>query len=107
MKSLYKSINESLRKTDINDFEKIARWTIDYVYNEGILPYDDEHFKDYVNGDKEPDHKEIIEITINEFKRFIPTNIMSELKKYPKTSYKEKFDLAILNAMDRILHPNR
>jgi len=107
MEHLNNYVNESLRKTDIDDFEKIARWAIDYVYNEGILPYNDEHLNDYVNGDKEPNYKEVIEITINEFKKFIPTNILSEIKKYPKTSYKEDFELAILNAMDRILHPNR
>lgn len=107
MGSVLKYINESLRKTDIHDFEKIARWTIDYVYNEGILPYNDEHLIDYVNGSKEPDYKEIIDITIAEFKKFIPSKILSEIKKYPKTTYKEDFELAILNAMDRILHPNR
>lgn len=107
MESLLKYINESLRKTDIDDFEKIARRTIDYLYNEDILSYDDEHLNDYVNGSKEPDYKEVIDMTISEFKRFIPSKIMSEIKKYPKTSYKEDFELAILNAMDRILNPNR
>lgn len=107
MESIINYIGESLRKTDIDDFKKIARWTIDYVYNEGILPYDDEHLKDYVNGDKEPDYKEVIDITISEFKKFIPAKILSEINKYPKTSYKEDFELVILNAMDRILHPNR
>jgi hypothetical protein len=107
MESIMNYINESLRKTDIDDFKKVARWTIDFVYNEGILPYNDEHLNDYVNGDKEPDYKEVIDITISEFKKFIPAKILSELKKYPKTSYKDEFELAILNAMNRILHPNK
>jgi len=107
MKSIIKYINESLRKNDIDDFEKVAHSAIDYVYNEGIISYDDEHLQDYVNGSEEPNYKEIIDITISEFKKYIPAKILSEIKKYPKTSYKEDFELAILNAMDKILHPNK
>ena len=49
----------------------------------------------------------LCQFTISEFKRFIPSKILSEIKKYPKTAYKEDFELSILNAMDRILNPNR
>lgn len=103
MESLLKYINESLRKTDIDDFEDIVYSVIDYVYNEEITLYDSKHLNEYINGDKEPNYKEIVDIAINKFKKLIPAKILYEIKKYPKTSYKEDFELAILNAIDKYM----
>ena len=59
MKTLIEYLRESKQSAEDTIQEKIYSW-IDYMYNEGVVDYDDRHLVYYKDRKKEPDYKDII-----------------------------------------------
>ena len=59
MKTLIEYLRESKQSAEDTIQEKIYSW-IDYMYNEGVVDYDDRHLVYYKDRKKEPDYKDIV-----------------------------------------------
>ena len=59
MKKLIEYLRESKQSAEDTIQEKIYSW-IDYMYNEGVVDYDDRHLVYYKDRKKEPDYKDIV-----------------------------------------------
>ena len=103
MKTLKNYINESISKSDFDKFAECALSALDYYYNEGVEVYSDDNLKAYVNGDTEPNYKDVIKDIIAEMKPEIPNNIMKELNKYPNCNDKEDIEMTILKTFEKLL----
>lgn len=103
MKSLHNYITESISKQDFDKFAECALSALDYYYNEGVEVYSDDNLNAYVNGDTEPNYKDVIKDIIAEMKPQIPNNIMKELNKYPNCNDKEDIEMTILKTFEKLL----
>lgn len=80
--------------------ENCAWGVLDYFNQEGISGWDERDIKKYVNGDKEPDFKTIVDAMIGELEEYGDKDkILPILKKYDTDEWHESIDVAILCAM--------
>ena len=59
MKTLIEYLRESKQSAEDIIQGKIYSW-IDYMYNEGVIDYDDRHLVYYKDRKKDPDYKDIV-----------------------------------------------
>lgn len=92
MKNLKDVILES-----VNFFDEIIELTfnfVDYMYNEGVVAYDDEHLADIVARKAKPDYVDICNGILAEFKG-IDKRTKTELERYIKTQSSKQVENAI------------
>ena len=83
----------------IAKLEELAIDAIGYLNKEGGNEWSEKNLKDYVNGSKEPNYIDVVEILIGNCGQY--PDILKVLKEYPKTNLKEDIELATLNAMKK------
>ena len=79
----YIKINEE-QKSVFNEIIKYTDSLIDYLYNEGIVDYDDKHLVDYSKGKTKPKFKDIAKNLLNEYSKELSNTTQIVLKKYIK-----------------------
>ena len=100
-------INEE-QKTVFNEIAEYAEAWIDYMYNEGVIDYDDKHLVKY-NKDKNPNFKEIVEGILDEYSKEISQKTKQVLEKYLKEGNPKKdpfshpVEHAILAAIEKFV----
>ena len=92
-------ITESNSNKSLKALEDLAWGIIDYFNQEGVKGFEENDWVKYVNGDKDPDYKEIVDAMINELKEYgDKNNLLKILEKYPSSELKEDIELSILRA---------
>lgn len=82
--------------------ENLAIGVIDYLNQEGVIAWDERKLIKYVNGDEEPDFKDLVDCMINELEEFGDSGkvkLLPILKKYETEEWKESIEVACLRAM--------
>jgi hypothetical protein len=91
-----KDLKEILLES-VNYFDEIIDLTfnfVDYMYNEGVVAYDDEHLASIVNRKAKPDYMDICQGILSEFKG-INKKTKSELENYIKNQSSKQVENAI------------
>lgn len=96
------------KKSVFTEIMKYADGWIDYIYNEGVIDYDDQHLVDYSKGKKKPNFKEIVEGILNEYSKELDNITSIVLKKYlkdggPKDGKQSAVENAILAAIENFV----
>lgn len=91
MKDLKTYILEANKDT-FSELEKITEWVIDYLYNEGIVDYDDKHLVDYVDGEKDPDYKDILNVMLNEYSDDLSSQTKTIINNFIKDKHSKDDD---------------
>lgn len=101
-----KDIKTYILEASSQDIEKaIEEYTLgvlDYLNQEGVVAWDERKIIKYVNGDEEPDFKDLVDCMINELEEFGDkgsVKILPILKKYNTKGWKESIEVACLRAM--------
>lgn len=94
MKTLKNFLIESKTLSVFDDVIKLAYDFIDYMYNEGVVAYDDEHLADIVARKAKPDYVDICNGILSEFKD-IDKRTKTELERYIKTQSSKQVENAI------------
>ena len=82
--------------------EDCALGVIDYLNQEGVVAWDERKIIKYVNGDEEPDFKDLVDCMVNELEEFGDkgkVKLLPILKKYETKEWKESIEVACLRAM--------
>ena len=107
MKDLKEFILEE-KKSVFEEIVKYAKSWIDYMYNEGVVNYDDEHLVKY-NKEKNPDFNDIVQGILDEYKSRLNSQTKSMLEKYlkegnpSKDPFKNPIEHAILSAIEEFV----
>lgn len=91
-----KDLKEILLES-INYFDEIIDLTfnfVDYMYNEGVVAYDDKHLAAIVNRKAKPDYMDICQGILSEFKG-LSNKTKSELESYIKNQSSKQVENAI------------
>lgn len=105
MRHLNEFILNEEQKSVFNEIVKFADGWIDYMYNEGVIDYDDAHLVKY-NKEKNPNFKDIVEGILEEYSREIDSKTKQVLQKYlkegnpSKDPFKHPVEHAILSAIE-------
>lgn len=103
MKTFKEYILEVNSSKDIEKaLEDYAIGVLDYLNQEGIVAWDERKMIKYVNGDEEPDFKDLVDCMINELEEFGDkgkVKLLPILKKYETEEWKESIEVACLRAM--------
>lgn len=92
-------VNESNSSKLLKSLEDLAWGVIDYFNQEGVKDFTEDDWKKYVNGDKDPNYKEIVDAMVAELKEYgDKNNLLDTLKGYPSSDLKEDIELSILRA---------
>lgn len=100
MKNIKDYINEANNSKKIEKALEDCAWgVIDYFNQEGVKNFDEDDWKEYVNGDKDLDFTQIVDAMIYELEEYgDKNNILQILKKYDTEEWKESIEVAILRA---------
>lgn len=82
--------------------ENLAEGVLDYLNQEGVVAWDEKKMIKYVNGDEEPNFKDLVDCMINELEEFGDdgkVKLLPILKKYETEEWKESIEVACLRAM--------
>ena len=107
MKDLKEFILEE-KKSVFEEIVKYAKSWIDYMYNEGVVNYDDEHLVKY-NKEKNPDFNDIVQGILDEYKSRLNSQTKSMFEKYlkegnpSKDPFKNPIEHAILSAIEEFV----
>ena len=82
MKTIKEYLNESLNDFFAEELYNIFMSTMDYLYNEGIVEYQDDYLKAYYTGKLEINYKDFVSIALNEFGSKLPDGPRKLLNKY-------------------------
>lgn len=96
------------KKSVFTEIMKYAEGWIDYIYNEGVIDYDDQHLVDYNKGKKKPDFKEIVKGILDEYSKDLDNTTSIVLNKYlkdggPKDGKQSAVENAILAAIEKFV----
>lgn len=98
MKSLVKYLLEG----NVNIFEEINAavysW-IDYMYNEGVVDYDDAHLVEYTDKKKTPNFNDIVKGVLDEYKSKLSNTTIIVLHNYLKNGAPKDKTSAVENAI--------
>ncbi len=101
-----KNIKDYLLEDKSEDIEKAlenyALGVLDYLNQEGVVAWDEQKMIKYVNGDEEPDFKDLVDCMIDELEEFGDkgkVKLLPILKKYETAEWKESIEVACLRAM--------
>lgn len=104
MKNLNTYINEKLNDFFTDEYLNAFMGVIDYLYNEGVVDYNDDNLEAYANGDKEPDYQDIVNTSLIEYKNSMPDGPYKMLKKYPNDkSHKDDIEEIIIMAIQNYI----
>lgn len=106
MKDIKTFIKESEKKSVFNDIADYAEAWIDYMYNEGVIDYDDRHLVEYSKNKKTPDFKDIVKGILDEYSSKITEETKNVLNKYLKDKNPKKnspVEHAILAAIEKFV----
>jgi len=95
MKTLIEYLRESKQSAEDTIQEKIYSW-IDYMYNEGVVDYDDRHLVYYKDRKKEPDYKDIVKGVLSDYEDTLTAEEKSLLNS-------DKINDIILKAIDKFV----
>ena len=98
MKHLNEYIINEEQKTVFSEIVKFTDAWIDYMYNEGVIDYDDAHLVKY-NKEKNPNFKDIVEGILEEYGKEIDLKTKQVLQKYLKEGNKENHNHPVENAI--------
>lgn len=102
MKDIKQFILEALSQDIEKALEDYAIGVLDYLNQEGVVAWDEQKMIKYVNGDEEPDFKDLVDCMINDLKEFGDkgsVKLLPILKKYNTKEWKESIEVACLRAM--------
>ena len=102
MKDIKQFILESSSQDIERALEDYAIGVLDYLNQEGVVAWDEQKMIKYVNGDEEPDFKDLVDCIINDLKEFGDkgsVKLLPILKKYNTKEWKESIEVACLRAM--------
>ena len=103
----YIKINEE-QKSVFNEIAEYAEGWIDYMYNEGVIDYDDAHLVKY-NKERNPNFKEIVEGILDDYNKQIDSKTKQVLNKYlkegnpSKDPFKHPVEHAILATIEKFV----
>ena len=95
MKTLLEHLNESLNEFFTTEISDATSWVVDYLYNEGVVDYQDDSIEAIVHGGKEPDYQDVINVILLDYKKDISDGPYKLLKKYPNTPKKNDIEQCI------------
>ena len=104
MKELKQFILEASSQAIEKALEDYAIGVLDYLNQEGVIAWDEQDMIKYVNGDKEPDFKDLVDCMINELEEYGDkgsVKLLPILKKYETKEWKESIEVACLRAMQK------
>lgn len=104
MKELKQFILEASSQAIEKALEDYAIGVLDYLNQEGVIAWDEQEMIKYVNGDKEPDFKDLVDCMINELEEYGDkgsVKLLPILKKYETKEWKESIEVACLRAMQK------
>ena len=105
MKTLVNYLNESLNNNLKKEIEERAWGIIDYFNQEGVQGFDENDWKAYIDGSKEPDYKQIVDEIVAEYGDDPKgKKAVAFLNNYDKN--KEEIIEIILNAANSYLNNN-
>lgn len=96
-----KTLKEYLLTESENYLSEITMCTIsfvDYLYNEGVIAYDDKHLKAIKRKKAEPDYEDICNGILNEGYK-ISDKAKTELKNYIKNQSSKEVENAIMQGI--------
>ncbi len=102
MKDIKSYILESSSQDIEKALEDYAEGVLDYLNQEGVVAWDERKMIKYVNGDEEPDFKDLVDCMINDLEEFGDkgkVKLLPILKKYETKEWKESIEVACLRAM--------
>ena len=102
MKDIKQFILEASSQEIEKALEDYAEGVLDYLNQEGVVAWDEQKMIKYVNGDEEPDFKDLVDCMINDLKEFGDkgsVKLLPILKKYNTKEWKESIEVACLRAM--------
>ncbi len=101
-----KDIKSYILEASSQDIEKAledyAIGVLDYLNQEGVVAWDERKMIKYVNGDEEPDFKDLVDCMIGELEEFGDkgkVKLLPILKKYETEEWKESIEVSCLRAM--------
>ena len=95
-------LEEDSSETIESTLENLAISVIDYLNQEGVIAWDERKIIKYVEGDEEPDFKDLVNCMINELEEYGDNGkvkLLPILKKYETKEWKESIETACLRAM--------
>lgn len=99
MKTLKNFLIESKTLSVFDDVIKLAYDFIDYMYNEGVVTYDDKHLSDIFNRKNKPDYIDVCDGILAGLN--IKPQTKTELENYMKTQKGNQIENAINAAFDK------
>lgn len=101
-----KDIKTYILEASSQDIEKAledyAEGVLDYLNQEGVADWDERKIIKYVNGDEDPDFKDLVDCMISELEEYGDkgkVKLLPILKKYESEEWKESIEVACLRAM--------
>lgn len=88
-------IEEGLNKNDMESLKDYFYRTLDELYQDGVVAYDDDHLQDYCDDHNKIDFADVITATIG----WIPSKYQKILNGYPKNNKKD-IENAIIAAIE-------
>ena len=82
MRTLKEYLNESLNDFFAEELYDVFMSTMDYLYNEGIVEYQDDYLKAYYTGKLEINYKDFASVALTEFGGNLPDGPRKLLEKY-------------------------
>lgn len=99
MKTLKNFLIESKTLAVFDDVIELAYTFIDYMYNEGVVTYDDKHLSDIFNRKNKPDYVDVCNGILAELN--VTKQTQTELENYVKTQKGNQIENAINAAFDK------
>ena len=101
MKSLTEYITEKQTKSPFDEIIEFAYSWIDYMYNEGVVDYNDDALLKLVDRKAKPDYKDFCQGMLHEFKKDLGDKTIKALEDYLKSGKGTQVESAINAAIDK------
>ena len=82
MKALTVFVNEKLNDFFAEELYEVFSSTMDYLYNEGIMEYQENYLRDYRSGKLNMDYHYFIKVALQEFGSTLPDGCSKLLQRY-------------------------
>ena len=100
-----KHIDEYILETmsESTKLHQLVYNAIDYLYNEGVVDYNDDAISAYINGKKDVPFQDIAQVVLDEYQKDLTPKIKKELEDVVKNGVKKDSPIenTILGALDK------
>lgn len=100
-----KHIDEYILETmsESTKLHQLVYSAIDYLYNEGVVDYNDDAISAYINGKKDVPFQDIAQVVLDEYQKDLTPKIKKELEDVVKNGVKKDSPIenTILGALDK------